>query len=47
MLKGNDTELSDAENILFGPKYEELVGKSLSSKNLWFYKNSRIVQGGK
>ena len=33
MLKGNDTELSDAENILFGPKYEELVGKSLSSKN--------------
>ena len=32
MLKGNDTELSDAENILFGPKYEELVGKSLSSK---------------
>ena len=33
MLKGNATAFSDAENILFGPKYEKILAKSLSSKN--------------
>ena len=33
MLKNNSTAFLDAENMLFGPKYEELVAKSLSSKN--------------
>ena len=33
MLKDNATTFLDAENMLFGPKYEELVAKSLSSKN--------------
>ena len=33
MLKDNSTALSDAENMLFGSKYEELVVKSLSSQN--------------
>ena len=33
MLKDSATAFTDAENILFGPKYEELVEKSLSSKN--------------
>ena len=33
MLKDNFTALSDAENMLFGSKYEELVVKPLSSKN--------------
>ena len=32
MLKDNATVFSNAENMLFGPKYEELVAKSLSSK---------------
>ena len=33
MLKDNSKALSDAENMLFGSKYEELVVKSLSSQN--------------
>ena len=33
MLKDNAAAFLDAENILFGPKYEELVAKPLSSKN--------------
>ena len=33
MLKDNATAFSDACNMLFGSKYEELVAKSLSSKN--------------
>ena len=33
MLKDNATAFSDAGNMLFGSKYEELVAKSLSSKN--------------
>ena len=33
MLKENVTGISDAENMLLGPKYEELMAKSLSSKN--------------
>ena len=33
MLKESATAFSDAENMLFGPKYEEMVAKSLSSKN--------------
>ena len=33
MLKDNATAFSDAGNMLFGPKYEELVAKFLSSKN--------------
>ena len=33
MFKDNATAFSDAGNILFWPKYEELVAKSLSSKN--------------
>ena len=32
MLKDNATTLSDAGNMLFGSKYEELVVKDLSSK---------------
>ena len=31
MLKENATTSSEAENMLFGPKYDELVAKSLSS----------------
>ena len=31
MLKKNATTFSEAENMLFGPKYGELVAKSLSS----------------
>ena len=34
MLKDNARAFSDPENILFGPKYEKLVSKSLSSKNI-------------
>ena len=30
MLKDNATAFSEGENMLFGPKYEELVAKSLS-----------------
>ena len=33
MLKDSATAFSDAGNMLFGPKYEELVAKHLSSKN--------------
>ena len=33
MLKDNATAFSDAGNMLFRSKYEELVEKSLSSKN--------------
>ena len=33
MLKDNATAFSDAGNMLFEPKYEELMAKSLSSKN--------------
>ena len=33
MLKDNATTFSDAGNMLFESKYEELVAKSLSSKN--------------
>ena len=33
MLKDNATAFWDAGNMLFGSKYEELVVKSLSSKN--------------
>ena len=33
VLKDNATGISDAENMIFGPKYEDLVAKSLSSKN--------------
>ena len=33
VLKDNTTAFSDAANMLFGSKYEELVAKSLSSKN--------------
>ena len=33
MLKDNATAFSDAGNMLFGSKYDELVAKSLSSKN--------------
>ena len=32
MLKENATAFLVAENMLFGPKYEEMVAKSLSSK---------------
>ena len=32
MLKNNATAFSEEDNILFGPKYEELVAKSQSSK---------------
>ena len=35
MTKDNATEFSDAENMLFGPKYKELVAKSLMSKNIY------------
>ena len=31
MLKDNATAFSEAENMLFGTKYEELLAKSLSS----------------
>ena len=34
MLKDNGRAFSDPENISFGPKYEKLVAKSLSSKNI-------------
>ena len=49
ILKDNATAFSDAENMLFGPEYEELVAKSLSSKIELFgpIKKSRIIQGGK
>ena len=33
MLKDNATAFSDAGNMLFEPKYEELMAKSLSSRN--------------
>ena len=33
MLNDNATAFSDAGNMLFGSKYEELVAKSLLSKN--------------
>ena len=33
MLKDNATAFSEPENMLFGPKYKELIAKSLSSKN--------------
>ena len=33
MLKDNTTAFSEAENMLFGSKYEELMLKSLSSEN--------------
>ena len=33
MLKDNATAFSYAGKMLFGPNYEELVAKSLSSKN--------------
>ena len=33
MLKHNATTFSEAENMLFGFKYEELVANSMSSKN--------------
>ena len=33
MLKDNATAFSEAENLLFWPKYEELVAKPLSPKN--------------
>ena len=33
MLKDNATAFSDAGNMLFGPKYKELLVKSLSAKN--------------
>ena len=32
MLKDNTAASPEAKNMLFGPKYEELVAKSLSSK---------------
>ena len=49
ILKDNATALSEAQNMLFGPKYEELVAKSLSSKMELFgpIKKSTIIQGGK
>ena len=52
VLKDNATGISDAENMIFGPKYEDLVAKSLSSKNrskelFGSIKKSRVVQGGK
>ena len=34
MVKDNGRVFSDPENISFGPKYEKLVAKSLSSKNI-------------
>ena len=34
MLKDNARAFSDPENILFGPKYEKMVAKFLSSKNI-------------
>ena len=33
MIKDNAPVFSDAENMLFGPKYEELVAKSISLKS--------------
>ena len=33
MLEDNVIAFSDAGNMLFGPNYKEMVGKSLSSKN--------------
>lgn len=33
MLKDNATTISEADNMLFQPRYEELVAKSLGSKN--------------
>ena len=33
LLKDNATAFSDAKNMLFGPKYEQLVAKSMRSKN--------------
>ena len=33
MLKDNATTFLEAENMVFGSKYEELVAKSPSSKN--------------
>ena len=33
MLKDSATAFSESENMLFGPKYEQLVAKSLRSKN--------------
>ena len=33
MLKDNATAFSDAGNMLFEPTYEELMAKSLSSRN--------------
>ena len=33
MLKDNAKAFSDAGNMLFGSKYDELMAKSLSSKN--------------
>ena len=33
LLKDNATAFSEEKNMLFGPKYEQLVAKSLSSKN--------------
>ena len=33
MLKDHARAFSDSDNMLFGPKYEELVAKSLTSKN--------------
>ena len=49
MLKDNARAFSDPENILFGPKYEKMVAKFLSSKNIskGLYKISRIIQGRK
>ena len=35
MLKDNARAFSEAENMLFGPKYDELVMKSLSSKKFF------------
>ena len=38
MLKDSATVFSETENMLLGPKYQELVAKSLSSKSSWFKK---------
>ena len=47
MLKDNARAFSEAENMLFGPKYDELVMKSLSSKKFFgSIKKSRIIQRG-
>ena len=41
MLKENVEALRDNEKMLFGPKFEDVVTKSLTSKNEWreFFSN--------